>query len=71
MPDLAELNAAVYVCLMRARCAWEKAERAAERGDVRECARLTARAVEMRREAEDTDPAHDCPASADHLRGTC
>jgi hypothetical protein len=70
MIDAAEQNAAVFVLLMRARCAWDKAERASQRDDARECARLTARAVEMRREADTVDPGHECAAWADHLRGT-
>jgi hypothetical protein len=70
MPDVAELNAAVYVLLMRARNAWEKSDRAADRGDQQERDRLTARAVEMRREADTLDPEHACAAWGDHLRGT-
>lgn len=68
--DTAELNAAVYVLLMRARNAWNKGELAWQRGDTREVERLTARAVEMRREADAVDPRHECEAWNDHLRGT-
>lgn len=68
--DLAETNARVFVLLMRARSAWEKGERAWARGDTGEVTRLTARAVEMKNEADAIDPGHGCAAWADHSRGT-
>jgi hypothetical protein len=68
--DAPELNAAVYVLLMRARNAWDKAERASARDDARECARLTERAVEMRREADTLDPGHACAAWNNDVNGT-
>jgi hypothetical protein len=55
---------------MRARKAWEKAERMAELGHTVECARLTAKAVELRRDADTLDPGQECKAWADHLNGT-
>jgi hypothetical protein len=70
MIDVAEVNAAVFVLLMRARKAWEKAERMADLGHTVECARLTAKAVELRRDADMLDPGHECAAWADHLNGT-
>jgi hypothetical protein len=70
MPDVAELNAAVFVLLLRARNAWEKGERAWARGDTKEVTRLTSRAVNMRRDADTLDPRHECAAWSDHLNGT-
>lgn len=66
MIDAIQLNETVYTLLHASRSARKGADVAKEAGDVAWETKLRQKA----REAETTDPGHQCPAWADHLNGT-
>jgi hypothetical protein len=70
MIDAIQLNETVYILLHESRSARKGADVAREAGDVAWETKLRQKARAKEREANETDPAHVCPAWQDHLRGT-